>query len=109
LSIFRIGTLGAFFHVLMLFEMIILSYFNCRKQIMAIEGVYLLTNALFTMGTIQLGFPYYGYGYFLSSLLCFGLTSALLFAHIKNLPYHAFITNNNSLRSAFRKEAGASA
>lgn len=109
IAIFRIGTLGAFFHVLMLFEMIILSYFNCRKQIMAIEGVYLLTNALFTMGTIQLGFPYYGYGYFLSSLLCFGLTSALLFAHIKNLPYHAFITNNNSLRSVFRKEAGASA
>jgi polysaccharide biosynthesis protein PelG len=100
ISIFRIGILGAFFHVLMLFEMIILSYFNCRKSIMVIEGVYLAANALFTLGCIHLGFPYYGYGYFLSSLVCFGLTSVLLFSHIQKLPYHAFITNNNSLKMA---------
>src|SRR5690606_5635917 len=31
IGIFRLGTLGAFFHVLLLFEMIILSYFDCRK------------------------------------------------------------------------------
>jgi uncharacterized membrane protein len=100
ISIFRLGVLGAFFHVLMLFEMIILSYFNCRKLTMTIEGIYLLTNAVFTFGCIDLGFPYYGYGYFLSSLLCFGLTSIVLFSHIQKLPYHAFITNNNSLKLA---------
>jgi len=107
ISIFRLGVLGAFFHVLMLFEMIILSYFNCRKATMTIEGVYLLTNAAFTLISIPYGFPYYGYGYFLSSLLCFGLTSVLLFSHIQKLPYHAFITNNNSLKPTFRKLAGA--
>lgn len=98
IGIFRIGTLGAFFHVLMLFELIVLSYFNCRRQVMVIEGAYLLLNALLTMGCIRLGFPYYGYGYFLASLLCFAWASVVLFKHIKDLPYHTFITNNNSLR-----------
>lgn len=103
ISIFRIGTLGAFFHVLMLSEMVILSYFNARKPTMIIQGIYLATNAIFTMWCIGGGFPYYGYGYFFSSLLCFCLTSLVLFSHIQKLPYHAFITNNNSLKPYFRK------
>jgi uncharacterized membrane protein len=105
IGIFRIGTLGAFFHVLLLFELIILSYFDCRKVAMVIQGFYLAANAVLTMGTIELGFPYYGYGYFLSSLLTFVITSLVLFNHIRNLPYHAFITKNNSLRPAFQEDA----
>lgn len=98
IGIFRIGTLGAFFHVLMLFELIILSYFDCRKVAMWIQGVYLALNSVFTLITIHMGFPYYGYGYFLSSLVTFVITTAILFAHLRKLPYHAFITSNNSLR-----------
>jgi len=105
IGIFRIGTLGAFFHVLLLFELIILSYFDCRKVTMWIQGIYLLANAGLTMWTIELGFPYYGFGYFLSSLLAFVITSVVLFDHIQKLPYHAFITKNNSLRAYFQKAA----
>lgn len=102
IGIFRIGTLGAFFHVLLLFELIILSYFDCRKVAMVIQGFYLAANAALTMWTIHMGFPFYGYGYFLSSLLTFVITTAVLFSHIGKLPYHAFITKNNSLRPAFQ-------
>ncbi len=105
ISIFRIGTLGAFFHVLLLFELIILSYFDCRKVTMWIQGIYLAANALLTLWTIHLGFPYYGYGYFLASLIAFMVTSVVLFDHIQKLPYHAFITKNNSLRTYFQKAA----
>lgn len=101
LSIFRISTLGAFFHALMLFAVIILSYFDCRKAFMWLHGYFFLTNTLFTFMSIHLGFPFYGYGYFLSALSTFILAAFFLFNHVKNLPYHAFITSNNSLRPAF--------
>lgn len=98
IGIFRVGTLGSFFHVLTLFEMIVLSYFNCRRITMVIQGIFLATNGIFTMITIDMGFPYYGYGYFLSALLVFAISTVAMLEHIKKLPYHAFITNNNSLK-----------
>jgi polysaccharide biosynthesis protein PelG len=107
IGIFRLGTLGAFFHVLMLFELIILSYFDCRKVTMWIQAIYFLANGLFTMVTIEMGFAYYGYGYFLSSLLAFAVTSVVLFEHIQKLPYHAFVTSNNSLKPAWDDEVEA--
>ena len=97
IGIFRMATLGAFFHVLTLFEMIILSYFDCRKRVMWLSLIYLLLNAILTIVTMQWGFPYYGYGYLLSSMIVFVLTSVVLFKYIHKLPYHAFITNNNSI------------
>ncbi len=97
IGMFRMGVLGAFFHVLMLFEIIILSYFDCRARVMWISMFYFALNALLTFITMKWGFPYYGYGYFLSSMIVFMITSVVLFTYIKKLPYHAFITNNNSI------------
>ncbi len=101
LAIFRIATLGAFFHAMMLFSVIILSYFDRRVEFMTVHGFFLITNCSFTLVSIALGFPFYGYGYFLSAVLSFILSALLLFNHIRKLPYHAFITSNNSLRRGF--------
>lgn len=101
LSMFRIAALGAFFHAMMLYAVIILSYFDCRKAFMSLHGYFFLTNTTFTYISIQLGFPFYGYGYFLSALSTFLLAALMLFNHIRKLPYHAFITSNNSLRPTF--------
>lgn len=98
-GIFRMGVLGAFFHVLMLFELIILSYFDCRKIVMWLSVLYLGLNTVLTIFTLDWGFPYYGYGYLLSSMIVFLITSLILFRYIQKLPYHAFITSNNSIRS----------
>lgn len=97
IGIFRMGVLGAFFHVLLLFEMIVLSYFDCRKRVMWLSLLYFVLNALLTFITMEWGFPYYGYGYLLSSMIVFVITSVILFRYIQKLPYHAFITNNNSI------------
>lgn len=101
LGIFRIAALGAFFHAMALFSVIILSYFDRRVEFMAIHGFFFITNALFTALSIKWGFAYYGYGYFISSLLTFFVASLVLFQHIRSLPYHAFITSNNSLHKPF--------
>lgn len=97
IGIFRIGVLAVFFHALALFLTIIMSYFDCRRLAMLVQGFFMVTNALFTYLTLDLGFPYYGYGYFVSSVLTFVIAAVLAFRHIRDLPYHAFITNNYSV------------
>jgi polysaccharide biosynthesis protein PelG len=97
IGIFRMGVLGAFFHVLLLFEMIILSYFDDRRSVMWLCIFFFAANAILTVLTLTMGFSFYGYGYFLSSMATFILASIVLFTYIKKLPYHAFITSNNSV------------
>jgi uncharacterized membrane protein len=98
LSIFRLGALGSFFQVLLLFASIILAYFDCRKTNMWVFIFYFAANLLLTLIFLQNGFEYYGYGFFLASAISFLLASAVLFNHVRKLPYHAFITNNNSVQ-----------
>ena len=97
IGMFRFAVLGAFFHVLLLFEMIILSYFDNRKYVLWLSFAYLVLNTIFTLWTLKAGFQYYGYGYFMSSMIIFVVTSILLFQYVKKLPYHAFITSNKSI------------
>ncbi|MCI5048757.1 MAG: exopolysaccharide Pel transporter PelG [Rickettsiales bacterium] len=106
LGIFRLGVLGAFFHGLLLFGTIILQYFDCRKSIMWTYLYFFLSNALFTTFVmIAYGFEYYGYGYFMSSASSFALGGWVLFRHVRRLPYHAFISNNNSVKSRIKTTA----
>jgi uncharacterized membrane protein len=86
--------------VLLLFSTIILAYFDCRRINLGIFFFYLVSNALLTLGCLKLGFSYYGYGFFLSSALTFFIAAIFLFSHVRKLPYHAFITNNDSVRRA---------
>lgn len=97
IGMFRIATLGAFFHVLLLFAMIVLSYFDSRRTVLWLGAAYFLLNTVFTLITLEMGFPYYGYGYFLSSMIIFVATIVILFRYIRELPYHAFVTQNSSL------------
>ncbi|MBN8543611.1 MAG: exopolysaccharide Pel transporter PelG [Alphaproteobacteria bacterium] len=98
LAIFRLGVLGSFFQVLLLFATIILAYFDCRRNNMWVFIFYFVSNTLLTLVFMQMGYEYYGYGFFLASALTFMLAATLLFSHVRKLPYHAFITNNNSVK-----------
>lgn len=99
LGMFRLGVLGALFHGLMLFETIILQYFDCRRSIMWVYIYFFASNAVFTLlAMLMYGFEYYGYGYFIASASSFALGAFVLFHHVRHLPYHAFISNNNSVQ-----------
>ncbi|MES2984658.1 MAG: exopolysaccharide Pel transporter PelG [Pseudomonadota bacterium] len=98
LGIFRLGVLGSFFQVLILFATIILSYFDCRRSNMWIFVFYLASNTILTLIFMQQGYEYYGYGFFLASASTFFLAAAILLNHVRKLPYHAFISNNNSVK-----------
>jgi uncharacterized membrane protein len=97
LGIFRIGVLGAFFQVFSLFLIILLFYFDFRKQVLKISIFMFLTNTGFTYASTHMDSIYYGYGYFLSSLFTFVYALFVVIYFMKTLPYQTFIKNNPSL------------
>lgn len=90
LGIFRFGVLGAFFHVMALMTIIILCYFEFWKSSLFVTGIFLGTNALFTLITLKLGFNYYGLGYAVSSFLTFLVSVTVLWRGLRNLSYRTF-------------------
>jgi polysaccharide biosynthesis protein PelG len=97
LGIFRLGLLGAFFHSGLLFLLIVLSYFDLRRINLAIAGLFLVTNCIFTLGTLKFGFAYYGYGYCLSALVAFAAAFLATGHFLDRLPYQAFVRGNSSV------------
>jgi polysaccharide biosynthesis protein PelG len=97
LGIFRLGVLGAFFHGGFLFLSIVLAYFDQRRTVMAQSLLLLGTNGLFTIVSIRLGFPYYGYGYFLASLTAFACAFVSTARLLNHLPYQTFVRHNSSV------------
>jgi len=94
IGIFRFGVLGATFQILTLFLIIVLSYFDDRKDALAIGVTFLATNAVFTLICLNMGFAFYGYGYFMSTLVTFLLACVLTERYTRNLNYHTFVTQN---------------
>ena len=99
ISIFRFGVLGAFFHVMALFILILLAYFDLRKIVLLLQVFFLISNGVFTWALLPLGFEYYGFGYFMSAMLTFVISALVAAKYISNLPFHTFITTNTSVRA----------
>jgi len=97
LAMFRLGLLAAFFHSGFLFLMILLAYFDARRTVLALAGIFLAANGLLTLVTLRLGFRFYGYGYFLSALIAFAAAFIATGHYIRRLPYRTFVRNNVSV------------
>ena len=97
ISIFRSGVLGVFYQMFMIFLFILLSYFDNRKAALYLQLLFLITNAGFTIISLELGFEYYGAGYFMASLVTCVVASIYTANYVAKLPYHSFITTNTSV------------
>lgn len=97
IPILRIGTLSALFHVLLLFAIIIMSYFDLRGSLVVISATFFASNGVFTGGTLFFGPELYGFGYFLSVLLSLTVAYNLASRSIGRLPYMTFVGNNRGL------------
>lgn len=97
IGMFRFGVLGAFFHIIVLFMVVILSYFDSRKLALLVCSIFLVSNTGFTWFFMHAGFEYYGYGYFLASMVTFVVATAITARYVMRLPFHTFITTNTSL------------
>lgn len=98
LGIFRLGVLGASFQIFSLFLLIINSYFENRRTVLLIQLFFFVSNALLTYLMLSFGFPYYGLGYCISSIITFILSAFAIERFLNRLPYHTFITTNDALR-----------
>ncbi len=94
LSIFRFAVVGASFQVMVLVFIILLSYFDNRRDVLIINAVFFFTNMIFTLITLQIGFPAYGSGFTLSTVVSFFVAAVIAERYMRRLPYHTFITRN---------------
>jgi len=88
--IFRILVLGSFLHSLLLILMILVLYFDFKKQALFICVFFLITNAIFTYITTLMDTPFYGYGYLFSTFLTLLVGFYTFDASFKNLEYRTF-------------------
>ncbi len=105
IAIFRITALGALFQLLFLLLTIVLSYLDLNRLTLALHALFFVTNAVATAVTLWLGFPAYGYGYFLASVVAFLAACVVTLRCLEDLPYHAFITGNTSVTRPTGKAA----
>jgi uncharacterized membrane protein len=98
--VFRLGAVGVFFHALLLCVMVVLSYFDLRRELVQVTAVFCILNAALTCGTLWLGLGYEGYGYAGATLLSLIYGYHLVSSRIVRLPYLTFIGNNRALRHA---------
>jgi uncharacterized membrane protein len=97
IGVYRLGTIGAVLHILFLFVLIFLSYFDQRYVVLGLSTLFLIANIAFTFISQQLGFRYYGLGYTSATALCFFVGFSFLAHRLKWLTYQAFVANNPSI------------
>jgi uncharacterized membrane protein len=72
--------------------LILLLYFDFRKEAAALGLVFVTTNGLFTLVSItQGGFASYGFGYAISSAVTLLFGMILLDRNLEDLEYHVFM------------------
>lgn len=89
-DIFRIATLGALCNIFVLIIILILLYFEGKKEAVIISLSFFSLNGLFTLYFIPKGVQYYGVGYFIGSFISLMLALILLLLFMKNINYSTF-------------------
>ncbi|MFC3226861.1 exopolysaccharide Pel transporter PelG [Marinibaculum pumilum] len=97
IGILRFGILGAYFQAMLLFLSTLLAYFDLRLPNLGLQTLFLVTNGLFTLASLEGGFEYYGYGFFASTVVTCAVGFVVLSHALSRLPYLAFIGSNPSV------------
>ncbi len=89
-DIFLILILGAYCNIILLVIMLVLLYFEDRRGALFVTATFLISNALFTAGTLLLGEMTYGLGFFFSAFLSLIVALIELRIYLNNIHYHTF-------------------
>jgi len=92
LVIFKIGTLSAFLLIFFQLLLIILYYFEFRKEACFLTVMFLITNVVASYISIRLGFRFFGYGFFASCFVCLFTGYFVLNNKLKNLECITFMS-----------------
>jgi len=89
--VFRVATMGAFFHGGLLILLILTLYFDFRGTAMMISGAFLVLNVLLTWWTLRLGPEFHGFGYLGATMFSMFLGLWLFRNRIRNLEFLTFM------------------
>ncbi len=89
--IFEKALVALFLQMLVLTLMIFMMYFDVQKELLIVGALFVSSNIVLTIISLNLGIQFYGYGYFFANLIT--LTAAYFFLdqHLKSLEYRTFI------------------
>lgn len=100
IGIFRTGLIGTALHTTFLFCIIFLLYFDLRKLVLMLTAAFFVLNVVFTTALLPMGLSYMGFGYLLAGAVSLALAVTVLLRELPWLTFHAFVTNNDSLRDS---------
>ncbi len=88
--VFRAACLGAFFHVMLLVTLLLLLYFDLRKEAALSACVFFVSNAVLALWSLSVGMESYGVGYALAALLSLVVAYGLLSRALDELEFRTF-------------------
>lgn len=97
--IFRLAVVGGGLHVLFLFCMILLFYFDLQQEVMRLAILFFAANASLTLLQVITGLGYPGYGYLLACLFSLVTAAVVVWRSLEDLQYLTFVGNNPALRA----------
>ncbi|KAA3655890.1 MAG: hypothetical protein DWQ10_16620 [Calditrichaeota bacterium] len=89
--IFEKALVALFLQMLALTLLIFMMYFDIRKDLLVVSGLFVFTNAVLSLLTLELGISFYGYGYVFANLITLSAAFWYLNRHLKNLEYNTFM------------------
>lgn len=95
--LFQLGVAGSMFHVFTALALILLLLFDYRRVACYLTLGFAFTSGLSSFLFMRLGTSFMGYGYCLSAVLFFMITISVLIYALRQLPYHTFVVNNDSI------------
>ena len=91
LGVFHIAILATFLQSLLLTLLIIILYFDFRKDALIMAATFAASNIILSILSIRLGFSYYGYGYFGACLISLMVGFMLFNVKLRYLHYYTFV------------------
>jgi polysaccharide biosynthesis protein PelG len=88
LETFNILVLGYYLFIIAFIIMLLLLYFDDRKGVLMISGLYVVLNTLFSYWTMIEGFD--GLGMFIASFLILTIALIRLVLYVRNIDYYTF-------------------
>ncbi|MCA9730559.1 exopolysaccharide Pel transporter PelG, partial [candidate division KSB1 bacterium] len=83
--IFEKALVALFLQMLVLTLMIFMMYFDIRKELLVVSGLFVFSNAILSFLSLQMGIAFYGYGYLFANFITLSAAYWYLNEHLKNL------------------------
>ena len=90
IPIFRVVLIGSFLQILLCINVIILFYFDLRRQVLLVSLIFAAANIGLSALSIWLGLSFYGYGYTYACLIALMVAFFMLDANVDDLEYLTF-------------------